>query len=206
MIRFFIIIYILFFSEIALFAQESEPHLKTKLCNPEETVCTDVTSMSGVKRARVDATLSGGSDGTIIGNTGDRLKVDSVVTVLPATASFANILKQNEISVITKTKTAIANTTYTVASGKSFALASFGGSYDTQSPMYLRFEKQTGGTGAFQTLFRVTLKQHGQDESNHEIDFSVPVFLGQAGDVFRITYESALSKGTLWSGFTGIEY
>jgi len=163
---------------------DSEPHMKTKVCGPDETYCADVSDISGIKR----------------------LRVEGIVSTAPSTVSFANILKQSEISITTKSKTVLPSSTYTVPSGKFFALGSFGGSYDTQSPMYLRFEKQTGGTGSFDTLFRVTLKQHGQDESNHQIDLSVPVYVGQAGDVFRITYESALSKGTLWSGFTGIEY
>jgi hypothetical protein len=50
------------------------------------------------------------------------------------------------------------------------------------------------------------LKQHGQDESNHQIDFSLALVVGTAGDKFKITYESALAKGTLWAGYSGVEY
>lgn len=150
--------------------------------------------------------IIGNTDSTLIGNVGDRLKVDAQVTVLPSTVSHANILKQKELTISTKAQTAIAETQYTVPSYKTFALSSFGGSYDTQSPLYLRLQKQTGGTGQWDTLFRVTLKQHGQDESNHQIHLAIPMIIGIATDIFRITYESALPKGSLWAGFTGIEY
>lgn len=58
------------FTAIAIGA-DSEPHMKTKLCGPDETHCTDVADFSGVKRARVETILSG-SAVTIPGGIGDR--------------------------------------------------------------------------------------------------------------------------------------
>ena len=167
------------------------------------SVTIQCTAEAGFTRSI--ATLVGGTDGSTIGNVGDRIKVDSVTTVITSVAS-ANILKQSEFAVTVKVETDAAGVTYTVPSGKSFNLMTFGGSYDTQSPMYLRFKKQTGGAGAFATLFRVTLKQHGQDESNFSISLPLGILVGAAGDVFKITFESALAKGTLWTGFTGVEF
>lgn len=139
----------------------------------------------------------------------ERLAVDAKITGIEITAASvitANILRQDEIDINTKAETDLPNSTYTVPAGKVFGITMFGGSYDTQSPMYIRLKKQTGGTGPWETLFRVTLKQHGQDESNHQITLSHAIMVGDPGDVFKVTYESALSKGTLWAGYTGSEY
>lgn len=187
-------------------AVDAEPHLKTKLCGPDETYCTDVSLMSGVKRARVDALLSGGTDGTPIGNVGDALKVNATVIVTPAPSTFGTILRQNEVTIASKTETDLTSSTYTVPAGKTFVLLSFGANYDTQSPVVVRFKKQTGGSGSFATLQRLTLKQHGQDASNVQFTYPLGIQVGTAGDVFKITYESALSKGSFWASFTGIEY
>lgn len=65
----------------AAFSADSEPHQKIKLCGSDEASCTDVSVISGINRARVDATISGASDGTRIGNSGDRLKVDVQLSV-----------------------------------------------------------------------------------------------------------------------------
>jgi len=37
---------------------DSEPHMKTKLCAPDESRCTDVADFSGVNRARVEAYIT----------------------------------------------------------------------------------------------------------------------------------------------------
>jgi hypothetical protein len=43
-------------------AADSEPHMKTKLCNPAESLCTDVVSGAGGKnRATVDAEITASS-------------------------------------------------------------------------------------------------------------------------------------------------
>jgi hypothetical protein len=147
-----------------------------------------------------------GADGTPIGHVGDALKVNASVTVVPAPSTFGTIYRQNEITVATKTETDLPSGTYTVPSGKTFVFTSIAANYDTSSPLIIRLKKQTGGSGAFSTIYRLTLKQHGQDVSN--VQFTVPfgIALGSAGDVFKLTYESALSKGSLWANFTGIEY
>lgn len=166
-------------------AGDAIPVVRSNLTNSAEDKIVDIITTSGVERLAVDALVTGNAN---------------------PSQSTNNILRQNEITVSTKTKTDLPSSTYTVASGKTFALSTFGGSFDTQSPMYLRLEKQTGGTGSFVTLFRVTLKQHGQDESNYQVTMPQPVIVGTAGDVFKITYESALAKGKLWAGFVGLEY
>jgi len=142
--------------------------------------------------------------GNEIGSPSNPLSTTTVLVseLAPTTA----VLKQNEIAIATRTESDLVNTTYTVAAGKKFKLTSFGGSYDTQAPMYLRLKKQTGGAGAFVTIFRVTLKQHGQDESNFDRLLPLGLNIGVAGDVFKITYESGLARGSLWAGYTGVEF
>jgi hypothetical protein len=153
-----------------------------------------------------DTAIKGGTDGTVIGNVGDRLKVDSLVTITPAPSTFGTIYRQNEITVATKAETDLPSGSYTVPSTKTFVLTSMAANYDTSAPLIIRLKKQTGGTGSFSTIYRLTLKQHGQDNSN--VQFTIPygIALGTATDVFKLTYESSLSKGSLWANFTGIEY
>lgn len=156
--------------------------------------------------ARTLTTLTGATDGTHIGNVGDRLKVDSLVTIVPAPSTFGAIFRRAEVTIAAKTETDLTGVTYTVPSGKTFVLTSVNSNYDSQTPVVVRFKKQTGGSGAFATEWRLTMKQHGQDVSN--VGFAVPygVVMGAAGDVFKVTYESALAKGSLWAAFTGLEY
>ena len=168
-------------------------------------VTLSVYGSDAVSLLYTDSIIKGATDGTEIGNTGDRLKVDAGTITATATLTPSNILKQLEFAVNTKVETDATGVTYTVPPGKIFSLVSFNGSYDTMSPMYLRLKKQTGGTGAFNTLFRITLKIHGQDESDFQFVIPNGLLIGAAGDVFKVTYESALAKGTLWTGFMGIE-
>lgn len=153
-----------------------------------------------------NTSITGQTDQTQIGNVGDRLKVDAVVTVTPTPATFATIQKGYEITVATKTETDLPTATYTVPSGKIFVLTSLSANYDTASPLIIRLKKQTGGTGSFVTIRRLTLKQHGQDPSDVHHLFPFGLVIGNATDIIKITYESALSKGSLWAAFTGIEY
>ena len=140
-------------------------------------------------------------------NQGDVIISIGTVTIVDP-ASLVAIFKVNEITVATKTKSDLASTTYTVPSGKKFKIKTFGASYDTQgSPIFIRLEKQTSGAGAFAVLFRISLQVNGQDQSNFEMIFPGDgLLIGSATDVFKITYESALAKGSLWAGFTGNEY
>ena len=150
--------------------------------------------------------INGATDDTEIGNVGDRLKVDALVTVTPAASTFGTILKQAEVTIASKTETDISATSYTVTTGKSFVLTSISANYDNNSPVIIRLKKQTGGTGSFVTQFRLTLEQHGQDPSNATIQIPYGVKIGSATDVFKLTYEAALIKGAVWACFTGLEY
>ena len=138
-----------------------------------------------------------GADGTPIGNVGDALKVNASVTVVPAASTFGTILRQNEVSVATKTETDLASGSYTVPAGKTFVLTSISANYDTQSPVVIRLKKQVSGVGAFSTVFRLTVKQHGQDASNATIQVPYGIVIATATDVLKLTYESALARGSL---------
>ena len=150
--------------------------------------------------------IRGGTDSTVIGNIADRLKVTSDADITVSASTFATIFRRAEITVATKTETDLSGVTYTVPAGKNFVLTTINANYDTQSPLYIRLKKQTGGAGAFSTEVRLTVKQHGQDASSTSMTFPYGVYLATAGDVIKITYESALAKGSLWAAFTGIEY
>lgn len=189
----------------AALAVDLEPHLKTKLCGGDEASCADVSVLSGVKRARVDATVTG-AGGTVIGNVGDRLKVDGIVVAVPSSSSFGTVFRQYEANVTTKAKTDLPTTTYTVPAGKTFVLTSIVGNYDTQSPITIRLEKQTGGAGAFVQQIPLKLRQSGNDAGNFQFTVPFGVQLGVAADVLKLTYESSLAKGVVWAAFTGIEY
>jgi hypothetical protein len=166
------------------------------------TVAIQLTPYAGFIRSLTS--LIGATDGTQIGNVGDAIKIAATITV--ASSTFGAIFRRQEISVATKVETDLPSGSYTVPSGKTFVLTSINGNYDTQSPLVIRFKKQTGGSGAFATEWRLTLKQHGQDNSN--VGFQIPygIVMGAASDVLKLTYESALAKGSLWSSFTGLEY
>jgi hypothetical protein len=125
---------------------------------------------------------------------------------VPPAWQVATIFRRQEITVATKTETDLPSGSYTVPTGMSFGLTSISANYDTQSPLIIRLKKQTGGVGAFVTEWRLTLKQHGQDNSNVQFVMPRGILMATAGDVLKLTYESALSKGTLWASFTGIEY
>ena len=168
-------------------------------------ITIDCTAHAGFIRTL--SNLAGGTDGTQIGNNGDRLKVDTTITgIITGSLGANNILKQNEIAISVKVETDLPSSTYTVPTGKSFSLTTFSGSYDVQQPMIIRFKKQTGGTGAFVTLFRETLSVNGQDATNFTIAIPNSLIIGSVGDVFKVTYEPAVGRGSLWAGYTGIEY
>jgi hypothetical protein len=183
-IRLFILLLI---SDVC-FGTDLEPMVKVKVSNQAESNVVDVRSdLDAYKRFTVDAYISNAIP----------------VSLAP---QAANILKQNEITVATKTESDLSGTTYTVPTGKIFRLVTFHGSFDIQSPIFLRFKKQTACTGSWATLFRISLKIHGQDESSFEMVFPNGVNVGVAGDCFKVTYASDLSKGSLWSGYTGVEF
>lgn len=150
--------------------------------------------------------LRGGTDNSLIGNVGDRLKVtdDSGLTFLNVLS--ANIYKQNEATIASKTETDLSGVTYTVPSGKTFVLTTLTGSYDAQSTVYIRLKKQTGGSGAFATITRIVLVNGGQGDPTVTLNYGNGLLLGTSGDVFKITYEAAVVKGVVWAQFTGAVY
>jgi len=159
-----------------------------------------------------EISINGSTDGTNIGNVTDRLKVidQDVLAVLNAIASglgvsTAGILKQNEITISSRTETDLSGTTYTVPTGKKFSITSFSASYDFAGLVYIRFKKQTGGSGAFNQLFRIVMMQGSQGDSAPTINFGNGVQIGTAGDVFKITIEGSVPKGTVWAEYSGSE-
>lgn len=157
-------------------------------------------------------TLRGNTDGTKIGNSSDKLKVydADAITVLNGISaglgvSTSSILRQNEVAVTSRAESDISGTTYTVPVGKKFLLTSFAASYDANAAMHIRLKKQTGGTGPFVTLFRMTLMAGGQGDSTLSYNFGNGINIGQAGDVFKLTVESSIAKGTVWAEYSGTE-
>jgi len=154
-----------------------------------------------------------GDDLTQIGHVTDKLKVidEDSITVLNQIAiavgagSGLSVFKQNEAAVTSRTKFDLSGTTYTVPTGKKFLLTSFSGSYDAQAALYLRLEKQTGGTGSFVTQFRMTMMSGGQGNSTISMEFGNGIVIGLATDVFKLTVESSIAKGTIWGQFAGSE-
>lgn len=156
--------------------------------------------------------IRGDTNGTKIGNLTDRLKVydADAITVLNLIALALGaggatfIERSSEANITTRTKTDWVST-YTVASGKKFILTSFSCSYDAQGTLYVRLEKQTGGTGAWVTKERIVLMAGGNSEGFEALDCGVGIQLGTAGDVFKITVEASLAKGTAHAQFAGNE-
>ena len=151
--------------------------------------------------------LKGGSDDTLIGNVADRLKVidEDLITAVNGIAGVANIIRYAEIAVTSRTETDLS-TPYTVAAGKTFAITSFVASYDAQAAMYVRVKKQTGGVGPFVTVFRMNMMSGGQGNSTISFDLGSGIDIGVAGDVFKMTYEASIAKGTISAVFAGSEY
>lgn len=148
--------------------------------------------------------LRGGTTGDIVGNVGDRLKTDALVS--DHSSRIPGKLVQQELTITTRVQTALPNTVYTVPTGKKFRLNLFSGSYDTQGGVYLRLQKKTGGAGAWATILRISIKQNPQEASTQQLSFPMGLLIGEATDQFQITYETALPKGSLWAGFSGVEY
>jgi hypothetical protein len=149
--------------------------------------------------------ILGGTDGTTIGNVGDRFKVDSLATITPVASTFGTVFKFFEVNPVS-TKTETDGVSYTVPAGKTFVLTSFQGNYDTQTPVVLRLKKQALGSGAFVQQMRLPMRSHPNDPSHMNILIPYGQVIGVATDIFKITYESALSRGILWVCLTGIEY
>jgi hypothetical protein len=156
--------------------------------------------------------ITGSSDGTKIGNIDDRLKVaDEDVVVILNTISTgedisSDIIKKNEVSVAVKTEFDLTNTNYTVPTGKKFLLHNFSASYDAQAIIYVRLKKQTGGSGPFETILRLTMMNGGQGDSTINNNLGTGLNIGAPGDVFKITIEASLAKGTIWAMYSGNEF
>jgi hypothetical protein len=121
-------------------------------------------------------------------------------------AITSSVLIQNEVVSTTRNETDMTGMTYTVPTGKKFLLTSFIGSYDAQATIHLRFKKQTGGSGPWNQLFRITLEVGGQGQSTIPLNFGNGLNIGVATDKFKVTVESSVAnKGTVWAAFTGGE-
>ena len=143
----------------------------------------------------------------------DKLKVsdgDTATAIANLSTIFGggtslNIFRSNDVSVTTKNEFDLSGVSYTVPAGKSFLLTSFFGSYDSQSLMFIRLKRQLGGSGPFQTLYRLTLLSGGQGSSTLSISFGSGIKIGSPNDVFKITIESSVAKGSAFGSFSGSE-
>lgn len=120
-------------------------------------------------------------------------------------ASTTGIYKYQMQSVSSKNETDLSSTLYTVSSGKKFSINNFTATYDAQFTTIVRLKKQTGGSGAFNTLFAIVLEVGGQGQSTVPVNFGNGVIIGEAGDVFKLTYECANSRGNIRAYYTGNE-
>lgn len=159
-----------------------------------------------------DGRIVGNTDQTLIGNITDRLKVtdQDVLDVLTGISIGATpiptVFKYGELAVPSRNEFDLTGTTHTVSTGKKLAIIAVIASYDAQAQLYVRLKKQTAGAGAFETVSRLTLMQGGQGDSTASINYGIGVYIGEATDVFKMTAESSVSKGTVWAGYSGLEY
>lgn len=135
----------------------------------------------------------------------DNLDVLNAIAAALNASTSVSILKNNEVSVTSRTEFTLSGTTYTVPSGKNFLLSSFVGSYDSQAALHLRLKKQTGGVGSFNTVFKMTMMSGGQGDSTLSMNFGNGINIGLAGDVFKLTVEASIAKGTVFGSFSGSE-
>jgi len=156
--------------------------------------------------------LISGDDYTPIGHVTDQLKVidqegNTILNAISAAlgGSTTSVFKQNEVAITSRTKFDLSNTTYTVPAGKKFLLTTFAGSYDASAVLYVRLEKQTGGVGAFVTQFRMSMMSGGQGDATLSMNFGNGINIGNPGDVFKLTVEASIAKGTIWAEFSGSE-
>lgn len=157
--------------------------------------------------------IDGGTTGQTIGNLTDRLKVidnDVINTLLGlgGTSGFgvANVFRFNEVPVTSRNEFDLSGSTYVVPVGKTFAVTVFTGSYSSQAALYVRLKKQTGGTGPFLTILRMNMMAGGQGDSTLSLNLSNGVIVGSANDVFKITIESSIAKGTIQAAFAGVSF
>lgn len=154
-----------------------------------------------------------GDDLTPIGHVTDKLKVidQDAISILNSIAvglgvsSASAVFKKNEVAVTSRNEFDLANTTYTVPVGKKFVIGSFTASYDAQAALYVRLKKQTGGVGAWETQFRLNMMSGGQGNSTLSYDLGNGMAIGNAGDIFKITIESSIAKGTIFASYGGGE-
>lgn len=155
--------------------------------------------------------IRGATDGTAIGNVSDKLKVydpDVIDVLIDIAAGLGvsagtSIFKYNEAAVSSRNEFDLSGTTYTVPVGKRFVITSFCASYDAQAALYVRVKKQTGGTGPWVTQFRLNMMSGGQGNSTIGFDLNSGIEIGAAGDVFKITVEGSIAKGTIYAEYSG---
>lgn len=156
-----------------------------------------------------DVILKGNTDQTLIGNVTDRLKVidEDAIAVLQTISlgvnPVADVFKHAEQAVSSRNAFDLTGTSYTVPTGKQFVLTSFSGSYDAQAALYIRLLKQTGGAGAWETLFRLNMMSGGQGNSTICFNIGDGIIVAQAGDILKLQVESSIAKGTVWAEYSG---
>jgi len=179
----------------------------------QATAQTSLSSIDTKLTSPLTNKIQGNTDGTLIGNLTDRLKVidqDSLLVLNAIAAALgvttSAILIQNEYVATTRTETDMTGMTYTVPAGKKFLLTSFMASYDAQATLHVRLKKQTAGVGSWVQQFRITLEVGGQGQSTIPLNFGNGLYIGNATDKFKVTVEASIAnKGTVWACFTGAE-
>lgn len=119
--------------------------------------------------------------------------------------SGESIFRQNEQAVTTKVDTDLTSTTYTVPAGKEFRITSFNASYDATTKIDVMIKKQDLGSGPFNTIFKMVMLSGGQGDATLSMHFGAGIKVGIATDVFKIVYNAAVRKGTIWGAYAGIE-
>lgn len=114
---------------------------------------------------------------------------------LPSVQLFSNIFKSLEYTVTTRDETGVSAVSYTVPTGKSFYLSSFGLYCYAPLPVYGRL-KVAGAS----KVFLSASPSNGANEA-----YTRPTLIATAGQQVTVTIEAELSRGTAWLGYTGIE-
>lgn len=157
-----------------------------------------------------DVVLKGGTDGTPIGNVGDRAKViDEDVIALLTSISLGQVpvpdIYYYGSATSSRTETDVPGTTYTVV-GSNFALTAFLGSYNHPGQMTVRLRKQIGGAGPWIEIMRLDLLPGGQGGATPGYTLGSGIRVAGAGDKLKLTSEGTSTKGTVWAAFAGREY
>ena len=144
--------------------------------------------------------ILGGTDNTIIGNTGDRLKVDIIGSATVNNFPIATIQKNVEFSINQKVETDISGTSYTVTSGKKFYLCAFTGASDSPSPVSMRLKAYNGAT--LVNTVKLVIAGNG---AHGEYLWATGVEFANASYTIKATFDPQSAKGSGWVMFAGYE-